>query len=67
MSTILSWLRLKWKLFLASTHLSNGAVCEMSADLGMAEDFHDWIDSEEGLPVHFVKLRCKRCGKLFII
>lgn len=52
--------------FLAYFHLSNKIVCQMSKNKGLV-DYHDYDDSELGLPAHFVPLRCKRCGKEFII
>lgn len=56
-----------WWWFLARFRLSEWAVCEMSKGRGIAEDFHDYDDSKEGLPIHFHLLECKRCGKSFII
>ena len=56
-----------WKWFLARFHLSETAVCELSADRGPFDDFHDYDDGIEGLPWHFVLLKCKRCGKEFYI
>lgn len=57
-------LKRMWKMFLAKFHLSDDAVCEMSFG---NRDYHDYQDSEEGLPDHFVTLHCKRCGKGFYI
>lgn len=54
-----------WKLFLARFRLSKSAVCEMSVGRGLLDDFHDYPDSEDGQPFHFVTMRCKRCGKEF--
>jgi len=42
------------------------AVCEASASCGIV-DYHDYPDSIEGEPWHFVLLTCKRCGKKFTI
>lgn len=56
-----------WKWFLARFHLSDTAVCELSAGLGSHEDYHDYQDSEEGEPWHFIELTCKRCKKTFYI
>lgn len=55
---------LRW--FLAATHLSNSAVCQLSAGKGPI-DYHDYQDSTEGHPLHFGELTCKRCGKKFTI
>lgn len=55
-----------FKLFLAVFHLSDTAVCEMSACMGDA-DYHNYQDDEYGYPDHFVLLTCKRCGKRFRI
>lgn len=55
-----------WKWFLARFRLDAAAVCEMSAGKGLA-DYHDYPDSEHGLPMHFCTLKCKRCGKEFVI
>lgn len=30
-------------------------------------DLHDYIDSEFGLPWHFILHKCKKCGKKFYI
>ena len=62
--TGLRWL---WKWFLARFRLSEAAVCEMSAGRGDRNDFHDYPDSVEGEPWHFIPLTCKRCGKVFFI
>lgn len=56
-----------WRLFLARFHLSDSAVCEMSADRGPHNDYHDYHDTEDRYPDHFSVLTCKRCGKKFII
>jgi hypothetical protein len=52
-----------WLWFLARFRLSQSAVCTG----GLADDYHDYPDSEEGLPLHFATLTCKRCGKKFTI
>lgn len=57
------WWRTHW---LARLRLSEHAVCVMSRNEGVA-DYHDYPDSEAGVPDHFVLLRCKRCGKDFIM
>ena len=49
---------------MARLHLSESAVCEMSAG---RTDYHDYDDSIEGEPWHMVLLTCKRCGKRFYI
>jgi hypothetical protein len=56
-----------WRWFLARFRLDLGAVCEMSAGRGTRDDYHDYHDSAEGYPDHFVPLTCKRCGKKFFI
>lgn len=55
-----------WLWFLAFFHLDNEAVCRLSEGLG-PRDYHDYDDDEMGVPAHFVTLRCRRCGKEFII
>lgn len=55
-----------WKTFLAVTRLNLSAVCEMSQGLGV-HDYHDYMDSEDGEPIHFHTMQCKRCGKEFHI
>jgi hypothetical protein len=55
-----------WMYWLARLRLSDRAVCVMSSNKGNA-DFHDYPDSIEGRPDHFVTMRCKRCGKEFTI
>lgn len=55
-----------WRRFLAIFRLSQSAICEESAGLGMF-DYHDYPDSERGEPDHFVTLKCRYCGKRFII
>ena len=54
-----------WLWFLAFFHLSDDAVCVMSLECKGLQDYHDYTDSEEGLPMHFAVLTCKRCGKAF--
>jgi hypothetical protein len=56
-----------WRWFLARHRLDLQLVCEISASRGMFDDFHDYPDSLEGFPDHFVPLTCKRCGKQFYI
>lgn len=56
-----------WRWCQARFRLSEEAVCELSAGRGMHDDFHDYPDSVEGFPDHFVPLTCKRCGKQFYI
>jgi hypothetical protein len=56
-----------WRRFLARFRLSMTAVCEESKGRGLYNDYHDYGDSEDGLPWHFVVMRCVRCGKEFII
>lgn len=50
--------------FLATFHLDDAAVCEMSQG---PRDYHDYQDSEFGQPFHFCTMPCKRCGKQFSI
>lgn len=49
---------------LAFFHLSNHYICAWSAQTD-EYDYHDYTDSAEEEPWHFVKLRCERCGKRF--
>jgi hypothetical protein len=56
-----------WQLFLARFHLSDKAVCEQSRGRDLFTCFHDYQDSEEGVPMHFHTYTCKRCGKNFTI
>ena len=55
-----------WKWFLARFRLSQKAICEMSAGRDLC-DFHDYPDTEHGQPWHFATLRCRHCGKEFLI
>jgi hypothetical protein len=55
-----------WGRFLAWSHLSEKAVCDRSRGMGLA-DYHDYGDDEHGTPWHMGLLRCKRCGKYFMI
>ena len=55
-----------FRRLLARFRLSDKAVCEESASLGVI-DFHDYPDTEEGVPWHMVLHTCKRCGKRFYI
>lgn len=52
--------------FLAFFRINQAAVCYLSSKLG-AYDYHDYPDSYQGEPWHFVKLECKHCGKGFYI
>lgn len=54
------------RLIIAIMRFNKRIVCEESTGQG-PYDFHDYSDSIEGRPWHFVKLTCKRCGKKFII
>lgn len=54
-------------LFLALFHLNQKAVCNLSKNRGLHNDYHDYKDSIEGEPWHFIKLTCKHCGKQFYI
>ncbi len=53
--------------FLARFRLSEDAVCEMSRGRDLYNDYHDYHDSEDGKPYHFITMKCKRCGKEFVI
>jgi len=59
--------RYLFRWFLARFHLNDEVVCEMSFGLKPHEDYHDYQDSEEVVPIHFHTYRCKRCGKEFSI
>lgn len=56
-----------WDWFLARFHLSDEAVCQLSKGKGLFDCYHDYQDSEDGLPFHFAVMKCKRCGKEFVI
>ena len=56
---------IKW--FLARFRLSQRAICQQSVGLGPHDDYHDYPDSVDGEPWHFVAMRCKFCGKEFYI
>lgn len=56
---------MKW--LLAYFRLSKKAVCEMSANRGLYNDFHDYPDTIDQYPEHFQVLICARCGKGFYI
>lgn len=61
-----------FKRIVARLRLSKRLICEMSARDGLVSrgphhDYHDYPDSVEGSPWHFVELTCKRCGKQFYI
>lgn len=53
--------------FLAFFRLDLNVVCEMSRGRGFYDDYHDYPDSEDGIPWHMTELKCKRCGKEFCI
>lgn len=53
--------------FLAFFRFDLDAVCEMSRDLDGWSDYHDYPDTEYGVPWHMAELTCKRCGKRFYI
>lgn len=59
-------IRRAWRWFLAWTRIDLDLVCELSREKGYV-DFHDYPDSVEGEPWHFIALTCKRCGKQFTI
>ncbi len=56
-----------WKHVLAYFRLDLNAVCEMSQDRGLDDDYHDYPDSTTPEPLHFHIHTCKRCGKQFTI
>ena len=56
-----------WRRFLAYWRLDLGAVCRMSEGLDMDADYHDYTDTEDKVPMHFMMHRCERCGKGFFI
>jgi hypothetical protein len=69
-------LRKPFRVAVAALRLNKRIVCEESANLGRVEaegsgrkatDFHDYPDSKEKTPDHFVFLTCERCGKRFTI
>jgi hypothetical protein len=62
----LTGLRWLWRRFLARFRLNLDAVCEMSVGKGLC-DYHDYPDSKEGYPDHFVVMKCVRCDKEFSI
>lgn len=51
---------------IAILRLSDKIVCEESAGMGLY-DYHDYPDSIEGEPWHFIGMECKRCNKKFIM
>jgi hypothetical protein len=55
---------IRW--LLATFRLNLRFVCEESASKGLI-DFHDYTDDESGEPWHMYAMKCKRCGKKFII
>lgn len=60
-------MRRLWRWLLARFRLDLQVVCEESAGRGLHDDYHDYPDSIEGEPWHFIPLTCKRCGKEFYI
>lgn len=60
-------MRKTWRIFLATFRLSNSAICEMSAGMGLA-DYHDYPDENDlAAPMHEHTYHCDRCGKAFTI
>jgi hypothetical protein len=55
-----------WELFLAWMRVDLELVCKLSRRHGL-NDFHDWPDGHLNQPLHFVRHRCIRCGKEFVI
>ena len=60
-------IRRLYRWFMARFRLNLRIVCEESAGKGWYDDYHDYKDDVGSQPYHFVTLRCKRCGKEFII
>lgn len=63
----MSWWRWTWLYWLARLRLSQHAICVMSADRGCDDDFHDYPDTVDGEPFHFVTMKCRHCGKEFTL
>jgi hypothetical protein len=59
--------RKSYRWFLARFRLDLQVVCEESSGLGPHEDYHDYPDTKEKEPWHFILLKCERCGKEFYI
>lgn len=53
--------------FLAFFRLDLNVVCEMSRGRDLYNDYHDYPDTEDGVPWHMTELKCNRCGKGFCI
>lgn len=66
-STRRPWYQRLWRWFLARHRLDLVLVCELSRARGSYDDYHDYPDSIEEFPDHFIPLTCKRCGKSFFI
>jgi len=64
---LIKWLCYPINLFLATTHLDDEAVCEMSKDRGLFDDYHDRSDSTTKEVWWMFEHKCKRCGKKFHI
>jgi hypothetical protein len=62
----MSFWRHAWLYWLAWFRLSPYAVCAMSQGRGMADDFHDYPDTQSKEPFHMSTDYCVRCGKEFI-
>lgn len=54
------------RTFVAFLHLNDRIVCEESEKRGVI-DYHDYCDSNVGIPWHGEMFVCKRCGKNFYI
>jgi hypothetical protein len=59
-SNIWLWIQARFRLDLE-------AVCKLSRGMPEHGDYHDYPDDILGIPSHFARLECKRCGKYFYI
>lgn len=56
-------LRKIWRWLLARFRLSPCIMCKESVGKGAFEDYRDYPDNDPSEPMHFVVMKCKRCGK----
>lgn len=63
----MTYLQMWWQWFLAEFRLNQRAICGQSVGRGLFNDYHDYRDDAIGEPFHFVVMRCKHCGKSFMI
>ena len=47
-------------------HIRQKDVCELSKYAGL-HDYHDYYDSVTGQPWHFFVMKCRYCGKAFVM